>query len=69
MVDSRIHYSSFASYICRYYYIKKATDRLTTSVHEAPRESPGRYRLPTYATYSNDVAFREMSSAAPMKYY
>ena len=37
-----------------------------TSLHEAPCKSSGRYRFPTYA---NNVAFREMSSTAPMKYY
>ena len=30
-----------------------------TSLHEAHRESPGRYRLPTYA---NNVAFREIDA-------
>ena len=82
MVGSRIHYSSFTSYIMCHYYIKKSygpTERgivtltLTaavatsvTSLHEAPRESPGRHRFPTYAS---NVAFHEMSSTAPMKYY
>ena len=37
-----------------------------TSLYESLRESPGRYRLSTYA--NNDV-FREMLSTAPTKYY
>ena len=47
-------------------YLTKIMFTSVTSLHEAPRESPGRYGFPTYA---NNVAFREMSSTAPMKYY
>ena len=48
------------------YALTAAVATSVTSLHEAPRESSGRYR---FRTYANNVAFREISSTVPMKYY